>query len=1087
MFSWNYNSAFEFFILDEDRNRINISSWETLRPKYLPQIAIVEELFTNGSADKTESCYTVIAMEILNLSDTDRGILSLPSEYPYEIYIQSGGQLNQSEFYFKISFMDFAPHGTIFKDVRNGPIFSIDARNYLLTKDQFQACESLESFNLLTQSQKTLRQNFSSFSEIRDLSQDAAVLLDKYLQSQNVVNVQKIKIHIERTHNGLEIIPEVHDGNNSAFIKAFDQFDTVRETYPISNGDGSTTRIILGDGQRSALQNVKRHRVLRDAKLIEQIVENPELFFDQEIVDLSVFYSERVKEIGIYEPKFYPFVSPYKSQWIPGLVVKDRLDGEKRIHFKTLNELNEFEAIKLKAERRSEASVNWRGTSIPMDTATKFISIAKKQFADPTEKAFKQRKPSDMEVLIIKDNAETLEYEELRQSTDDFSHKFISVSNLAVDIRLKNHQVEGIAWLQTLLNQNNRGCLLADDMGLGKTLQLLYFIEWHANFVNKEQKPYLIVAPVALLENWQNEYQKFFKPLSLPVTLLHESVELSRTFDKSQVESLSRKHLILTNYETLRTYQFTLCAINYAVVVLDEAQKIKSPGTQITNVCKALKADFKIAMTGTPVENTLVDLWCIMDFSVPGLLGNAKDFAREFQNPLRQVDVNIAELGERLRNNIGIFIKRRLKSDIASELPKKFDNEGSRIRRKMPALQFARYQNEIAFTQKIEPQGSDRRNQILRALWAVRDISDHPLLVDSQLGSFTTKELIDSSAKIQIIIDILDTARNQREKVIVFADRKETQRMIQRVVFDTYNVFASIINGDTPAAKAREGAAKLSRQQSIDEFQEEEGFNVIIMSPLAAGVGLNVTGANHVIHFSRYWNPAKEDQATDRAYRIGQQRDVHVYYPMAVFPDEFIDSNGVKQKSFDEVIDELLRKKKALASSTLYPTEEAEITPDEMFSDVFGIQASNNLIPLTIQEIDKLHPSLFEAYVAAQYKSMGYNVFLTPSTNDKGVDVVAIKEGSENFLIQAKQSRSLVGNDGVQEIYTAKNYYEKRFPEKFNLLVVSNSDFTSNAEALARANGVTLTKRTSLMTFIGKYPITLQDVLDLDLKRMSRI
>lgn len=310
--------------------------------------------------------------------------------------------------------------------------------------------------------------------------------------------------------------------------------------------------------------------------------------------------------------------------------------------------------------------------------------------------------------------------------------------------------------------------------------------------------------------------------------------------------------------------------------------------------------------------------------------------------------------------------------------------------------------------------------------------------------------------------------------------------MIQKVIYDSFGIFPSIINGDTPTTRQAESKIKLSRQQTIDRFQEEDGFNVIVMSPLAAGIGLNVTKANHVIHYSRHWNPAKEEQATDRAYRIGQQKDVHVYYPMAVFPDDMTNGDGSKQKSFDEILDTLLNRKKSLATNTLFPSEQAEVRPDEIFDNVFRIDPKCKSTPLTITQIDNLTPRLFEAYIAALYTKQGYKVHLTPYSNDKGVDVVAIGLG-ENYLLQVKQSNFLVGNDAVQEIYTAKNYYENKFNDKFKLLIITNSDFSSSAEILSNANQINLIKREHLENMILKNNVTILDIHKQESQRLQQI
>src|SRR5690606_6591855 len=333
---------------------------------------------------------------------------------------------------------------------------------------------------------------------------------------------------------------------------------------------------------------------------------------------------------------------------------------------------------------------------------------------------------------------------------------------------------------------------------------------------------------------------------------------------------------------------------------------------------------------------------------------------------------------------------------------------------------------------------------------------------------------------------ILAEIEAKNEKAILFADRKATQKMLQKVIYDTFRVSPSIINGDTPTKKQDESKQTLSRQQTIDRFKSVELFNVITMSPLAAGIGLNVTKANHVIHYTRHWNPAKEEQATDRAYRIGQQKDVYVYYPMAVFPEGMKDEVGDKLKSFDEILDSLLNNKKALASNTLFPTEQAEVTPDELFGNVFGTKLESKTNPLTITDIDRLQPRLFEAAIASLYKDQGFEVYLTPFSNDKGVDVVALKNG-ENYLIQAKQTKSLVGNDAIQEICTAKKYYEDRFKEQFKLLTITNNDYSSSAKILAKSNDITLLNRGHLENLVTENSITIQDINKIESQRKTRI
>ncbi|WFB65017.1 SNF2-related protein [Sphingobacterium sp. WM] len=1082
------NKKFSFYFLHNSGNKITVSDWGKLQSEFLSQLAILNELHDNGLADYTENSCEVESIDILKLNDIDKLILELPNSYPYEILVESDGTLTHNSFKFKYGFYDFAPNGTRLKISRNGAIIKIEQTEYLLSENQYLLCEAIEEFNSLPDVEKGNVTNLKKLSELKTLSKESGLTLEQFLNNQELFIPEKIKLDVDFNNGLFEIIPTIEIDNAIGFTNTFDKLPMVRDVYPVSSNNGETTRVVISESQKAELQKIKKNRKISDQEAIQEIIEHPELFFDDDVIDFTVFYSDRVKEIGVYSPKFYPFASPYKSQWIPGIVIKDKIHGEKKIYFKTPEKLNDFIEQKEKAIKEKKQTVEWENAEIPIEDAEKFIKTAKKQFENPN-KLIKQEKKTDHEVLIIKENAELTEFSNGNELPENLKHSFYKIHNLNNGISLKEHQKEGISWLQSLFKENFAGGLLADDMGLGKTLQLLYFIEWHSQTYN-DNKPYLIVAPVSLLENWENEYAKFFSPQNLPLCKLYGGVSLTKENNSIQnqqdAKRLQFKQIILTNYETLRSYQISLGLVDFAVIALDEAQKIKTPGTLITNASKALKADFKIAMTGTPVENTLVDIWCLMDFAVPGLLGNAKDFAKEYQKPLSDENTDIKALTEQLRNNIGVFIKRRLKSDVAKDLPIKHDNQNSRIKKIMPTVQLDRYKQEIEMANNSELEGVEKRNQKLKSLWAVRDISDHPYLLESQILNFTSDELINSSSKLQTTVGILADIKSKNEKVIVFADRRETQKMLQKVVYDTFGIFTSIINGDTPTTKQLEGKSKLSRQQTIDRFQEEEGFNVIIMSPIAAGVGLNVTKANHIIHYTRHWNPAKEEQATDRAYRIGQQKDVYVYYPMAIFPDDMKDEEGNRMKSFDEILDTLLNNKKALASNTLFPTEQAEITPDELFGNIFGTKTESKPKVQTITDIDRLNPNLFEATIGALYNKQGFEVYLTPYSNDKGVDVVVLKNG-ENYLIQAKQTKSLVGNEAIQEICTAKKYYEDKFKEQFKLLTITNNDYSSSATILAKSNDITLLNRGHLENLIINSHITIQDIIKVESQRLKNI
>lgn len=695
----------------------------------------------------------------------------------------------------------------------------------------------------------------------------------------------------------------------------------VQAQYPVQRENGERVRIVLNKEQKENLHHLKeqcgKHK---SREKIQKLIEQPTEYFDPNAFDLSELYSDRVIEIGVYKPKFYPFICPYKSCWIAGATVETPQNGTTKV---TINNEEELEKLKREiqsAKENKKGIVEYNNTQLDIEDAMFLAQTAEKQLKDPSQPAKVESENGNeaRNVLIIEENAEELGFA-VKERTIEKGDKYTLFTDpfLQEGFSLKDHQKEGVAWLQHLYKSKASGCLMADDMGLGKTLQILYLIDWHSRkYAN--HKPYLIVAPITLLENRKNEYERFFMQPRMKINIL-TSKDVTRKFDKSIVDKMQKMDIILTNYESLRISQLNFCAVEFDVVALDEAQKIKSPGTLVTNAAKALKCNFKIAMTGTPVENSLLDLWCIMDFCVPGLLGNAKAFAAQYQNPLKKEDNDIVALGNEVHDKLGVYFMRRLKKDAAKDLPDKIELKEKVL---MPPVQKEAYASVVNdYTSGIQP-------NMLVTIMHLREVSEHPYLYDSTLLNHETDEIVETSARLQATIKFLDEIKKKEEKVIIFVERKETQKMLQKLCLKRYGIITKIINGDTPSIVKRYMPNKQSRQSSIDEFQAVDGFNVIIMSPVAAGMGLNVTAANHVIHYSRHWNPAKENQATDRAYRIGQTKDVFVYYPMAVRTDI---------KSFDETLDDLLSRKTSLATSTIFPTERVEVKQEELGQMLFGV------------------------------------------------------------------------------------------------------------------------------------------------------
>jgi SNF2 family DNA or RNA helicase len=425
------------------------------------------------------------------------------------------------------------------------------------------------------------------------------------------------------------------------------------------------------------------------------------------------------------------------------------------------------------------------------------------------------------------------------------------------------------------------------------------------------------VAPVSLLENWKEEIDKFFEPGTLPVLTLYGSALREKRLPRKAIEDelvhagiarllvrdwLGSAKVVLTTYETLRDLEFSLARQKWSVMVCDEAQKIKTPNAMVSRSAKKQNARFKIASTGTPVENTLTDLWCLFDYIQPGLLGSLKDFGDRYRRPIEaETEAEKARVGE-LRALIEPQKLRRTKAEVAKDLPFKIVDAGCRAL-PISARQRADYGRAVAQFKHGDGARTALKNHLGLLLYLRTVCSDPRPPGPSSLNLQPLAELEQYSPKMRWMLTQLARIKRRDEKAIVFCEFKELQRTIQRAIAERLGFVAEIINGDTSAA-----AETNNRQKRLRGFQQTAGFGVIILSPLAVGFGVNIQAANHVIHFTRTWNPAREDQATDRAYRIGQTKDVFVYYPVVVAQD-FV--------TFDEKLDQLLEIKRKLSQDML--------------------------------------------------------------------------------------------------------------------------------------------------------------------------
>ncbi|MBQ1490780.1 MAG: DEAD/DEAH box helicase, partial [Blautia sp.] len=445
-----------------------------------------------------------------------------------------------------------------------------------------------------------------------------------------------------------------------------------------------------------------------------------------------------------------------------------------------------------------------------------------------------------------------------------------------VHATLRPYQQTGYSWLKYMRDLGFGACL-ADDMGLGKTLQVLTFLR--ELYKEKPEAKVLLIVPTSLLGNWEKEAAKFTP--DIPILLLHGGTPKLRD---SLLEA-GPAFLTITTYGMVARMS-KLQDFEWDCLILDEAQAIKNPGTQQTRTIKKLKAEQKIAMTGTPIENELANLWSLFDFLNKGLLGTSNEF-RDFAGKLELHP----EGYEKLKNMVSPFILRRLKTDknIIQDLPEKLEQLDYVS---MSKKQVVLYRKQVAELEELlgAVEGMKRRGLVLSFITKLKQICNHP---DQFLGQDTFAP--EESGKFTMLRDICSTIYEKRERVLVFTQYREIIDYLSHYLESIFGRKGLVLHGGTPVNQ---------RAKLVEQFNGEDYVPFMILSVRAGGTGLNLTKANHVIHFDRWWNPAVENQATDRAYRIGQEKNVMVH-------------KLVCTGTIEEKIDAMINSKKDLAENVI--------------------------------------------------------------------------------------------------------------------------------------------------------------------------
>ncbi len=465
----------------------------------------------------------------------------------------------------------------------------------------------------------------------------------------------------------------------------------------------------------------------------------------------------------------------------------------------------------------------------------------------------------------------------------------------ALKATLRPYQQTGVQWLY-FLTQLGLGACLADDMGLGKTIQLLALLAAIDRQMNRAgpKAPSLLVAPASLLANWAQEAARFTP--GLKILIAHPSFLSPDELRSMSAKRLKTIDLVVTSYATLLRLEW-IAKTDWRFVVLDEAQVIKNPNAKQTKAVKSLTAKGRIALTGTPIENNLRDLWSIFDFLNPGLLGSSKAFANFVKTLASQPHVSYAPL----RRLVQPYILRRLKTDksIIADLPDKAEVKAFCHLSRKQAAHYQATVDELEQRLKETADGIARRGVVLAFLVRLKQICNHPSQWLSD-GAYDEND----SGKFGRLREIAETIASRQEKLLVFTQFKEIIDPLERLLCAVFGRPGLVLHGDTPIAK---------RKELVKRFQEDDRMPFFVLSIKAGGAGLNLTAASHVVHFDRWWNPAVENQATDRAFRIGQKRNVLVH--------KFVCRGTIEDK-----IDQLIESKRKLAEDFLSSGGEINLT-----------------------------------------------------------------------------------------------------------------------------------------------------------------
>lgn len=927
-------------------------------PELVSAVRYLNRLAETGEASSSLDSMSVPAAALLEAPGTILTQLGLPPVAPLSLKLALHGRVEAPDGEIRLSWSD--SNYRALTPMRQGLIVTWSGHSGRLTAPVYELVEAVEHYNG-TKGQAS-ESRIAAWAPVQQRLEPLAgktVEADRILTNFRIFQAGAFSLDVRQVHDGPQFHPVLisaalrstleddadapEDGHEppealkdqaehallapemqNQFLRAFNQDGLgTRPSYVL----GRNTYLVVEPELQRALDVVKQAQ-RASATERRNFVQNPRAALVQALpggdeTTGTIFietrqYSERVTELGIWEKPKLDWIRRKGSGWLPEAFVLQVGSVSIPMDEDGLTQL----ALALEASNaRGDEWVQYEGLSLfASDVSAAFEGLQQEHGTDvPAPKPDPDQGDEapvaqDRSVLKKKENLEEVEFTIDLKPRSMFAQKLFP-SDL-VTTEPKPHQTAGFGWLVDAWTSGLPGVLLADDMGLGKTMQALAFLAWFRDNrrvggarAKQHAGPILVVAPTALLRNWMKEAETHLAGDGLGHCLQVFGAGLGRLKrrdaipeDALDVDAIRSADWVLTTYETLSNYHRAFARVAYPVIVFDEMQKIKAPDTINTHTAKVMNAGFVLGMTGTPIENRIEDLWCIMDRIAPGYLGALKSFSATYggedEAALRTLKAKV----DQPQPGHPPLMLRRMKGDHLRGLPE-------RQVRTYDAPSMPRPQAE-AYTQVVQSAKSGGRSKgdMLKVIHSLRGVSLHPMGGDGvdAYDPVSRRDWIESSARVQQALSILDDIKRHGEKALVFIEDRAVQATFAAILASHFDLPAEpdIINGETSGDR---------RQQIVDRFQAlPPGFAVLVLSPKAAGIGLTITAANHVIHLSRWWNPAVEDQCNDRVYRIGQNKPVTIHVPLAVHP-QFGDA------SFDLKLDALLTRKRSLSRDMLMP------------------------------------------------------------------------------------------------------------------------------------------------------------------------